>query len=127
MLLLARTTPLDEVRKPTHGLGLFYTTIDRARVEVREIEKMGRKAVDSKSGFFDGFRILATDRIGEEGTGFEYILQGMNAERILVAGEAVGLGRPALRKAVDYAGKREVFDRRSEKTRQSSTRWRSAG
>ena len=111
MLLLARTTPLDEVRKPTHGLSLFYTTIDRTRVEVREIEKMGRKAVDSNQVFFDGFRIPATDRIGEEGRGFEYILHGMNPERILVAAEAVGLGRAALRKAVDYAGKRVVFDR----------------
>src|SRR5580692_1436696 len=111
MLLLARTTPLDEVRKPTHGLSLFYTTIDRTRVEVREIEKMGRKAVDSNQVFFDGFRIPAADRIGEEGRGFEYILHGMNPERILVAAEAVGLGRAALRKAVDYAGKREVFDR----------------
>jgi acyl-CoA dehydrogenase len=111
MLLLARTTPLDEVRKPTHGLNLFYTTIDRTRVEVREIEKMGRKAVDSNQVFFDGFRIPAADRIGEEGRGFEYILHGMNPERILVAAEAVGLGRAALGKAVDYAGKREVFDR----------------
>jgi len=111
MLLLARTTPLDAVRKPTHGLSLFYTTIDRAHVEVREIEKMGRKAVDSNQVFFDGFRIPAADRIGEEGRGFEYILHGMNPERILVAAEAVGLGRAALRKAVDYAGKREVFDR----------------
>ena len=111
MLLLARTTPLDEVRKPTHGLSLFYTTIDRTRVEVREIEKMGHKAVDSNQVFFDGFRIPARDRIGEEGRGFEYILHGMNPERILVAAEAVGLGRAALRKAVDYAGKREVFDR----------------
>jgi acyl-CoA dehydrogenase len=72
---------------------------------------MGRKAVDSNQVFFDGFRIPAADRIGEEGRGFEYILHGMNPERILVAAEAVGLGRAALRKAVDYAGKREVFDR----------------
>ena len=87
------------------------TTIDRTRVEVREIEKIWRKAVDSNQIFFDGFRIPAKDRICEEGRGFEYILHGMNPERILVAAEAVGLGRAALRKAVDYAGRREVFDR----------------
>jgi acyl-CoA dehydrogenase len=111
ILLLARTTPLDEVSKPTHGLSLFYTDLDRSRVEVREIEKLGRKAVDSNQLFIDGLEIPAADLIGEEGRGFEYILHGMNPERVLLAAEAVGLGRAALRKAAAYAGERIVFDR----------------
>ena len=111
ILLLVRTTPLDEVSKPTHGLSLFYTDLDRSRVEVREIEKLGRKAVDSNQLFIDGLEIPAADLIGEEGRGFEYILHGMNPERVLLAAEAVGLGRAALRKAAAYAGERIVFDR----------------
>ncbi len=111
MLLLARTTPLAEVSKPTQGLSLFYTDLDRERVEVREIEKMGRKAVDSNMLFIDGLRIPAADRIGEEGRGFEYILHGLNPERILIAAEAVGIGRAALDRAVQYAGERTVFGR----------------
>jgi acyl-CoA dehydrogenase len=111
MLLLARTTPFDQVKKPTQGLSLFYTDIDRDHVEMREIEKMGRHAVDSNQIFFDGFRVPVEDRIGEEGKGFEYILHGMNPERILIAAECVGLGRAALRKATAYAKTREVFDR----------------
>jgi acyl-CoA dehydrogenase len=92
ILLLARTTPLEEVKTSTHGLSLFYTDFDRTRVAVHEIEKMGRKAVDSNELFFENFEIPAEDRLGEEGRGFEYILQGMNPERILIAAEAVGLG-----------------------------------
>lgn len=111
ILLLARTTPLEEAEKPTHGLSLFYTPFDRDRIRVNEIEKMGRKAVDSNELFFDDFEIPETDRIGEEGRGFEYILQGMNPERILIAAEAVGLGLAALRKATDYAKERNVFNR----------------
>ncbi|MFW7341157.1 acyl-CoA dehydrogenase family protein [Pollutimonas sp. H1-120] len=111
MLLLARTTPLSEVKKPTQGLSLFYTDLDRTKVEVREIEKMGRKSVDSNMLFIDGLRIPAEDRIGEEGKGFEYILHGLNPERILIASEAVGLGRCALAHAVDYANERVVFGR----------------
>lgn len=111
ILLLARTTPLEEVAKPTLGLSLFYTPFDRARITVHEIEKMGRKAVDSNELFFENFEIPATDLIGEEGRGFEYILHGMNPERILIAAEAVGLGMAALRKASDYAKERIVFDR----------------
>jgi len=111
MLILARTTPLDQVRKPTEGLSLFYTDLDRRFVEVREIEKMGRKAVDSNQVFIDGLRVPVEDRIGEEGRGFEYILHGMNPERILIAAEAVGLGRAALRRATQYACEREVFNR----------------
>lgn len=111
MLILARTTPLEEVKKPTEGLSLFYTDFDRKFIEVREIEKMGRKAVDSNQVFIDGLRVPMEDRIGEEGRGFDYILHGMNPERILIGAEAVGLGRVALKKATQYAGERVVFNR----------------
>jgi acyl-CoA dehydrogenase len=111
MLLLARTTPLNEVSKPTQGLSLFYTNVDRNTIEIREIEKMGRKAVDSNMLFIDGLQIPESDRIGEEGKGFEYILHGLNPERILIAAEAVGLGRAALEKACAYAKERTVFNR----------------
>jgi acyl-CoA dehydrogenase len=111
MLLLARTTPIEAVKRKTDGLSLFYTDIDRARVEIRLIEKMGRHAVDSNMVFFDGLEVPVEDRIGEEGKGFHYILHGMNPERILIAAEAVGIGRAALRKAADYARERRVFGR----------------
>ena len=111
ILLLARTTPLDEVKNPTHGLSLFYTDLDRSKISVREIAKMGRKAIDSNELFISGFEIPVEDRIGEEGRGFEYILHGMNPERILIAAEAVGLGRAALARATDYAKARNVFNR----------------
>ena len=110
MLLLARTTPVEEARG-TFGLSLFYTDLDRSKIEVREIEKMGRKAVDSNQVFIDGLRIPVADRIGEEGRGFEYILHGMNPERILIAAEAVGLGKAALARAAQYANERIVFER----------------
>jgi acyl-CoA dehydrogenase len=111
MLILARTTPRAECRKPTEGLSLFYTRLDRAHVEVREIPKMGRKAVDSNMLFIESLPVPVADRIGEEGRGFEYLLHGLNPERILIAAEAVGLGRAALARAVEYAGERIVFDR----------------
>jgi acyl-CoA dehydrogenase len=111
MLLLARTTPLAEVRRRTDGLSVFYTDLDRARVEVRAIAKMGRHAVDSNLLFIDGLRVPVADRIGEEGRGFRAVLHGMNPERILIAAEAVGLGRAALRKASRYAAERIVFGR----------------
>ena len=111
MLLLARTTPLEEVKRPTEGLSLFYTDFDRTRIKVHEIEKMGRKAVDSNELFFENFEIPAEDLIGEEGRGFEYILHGMNPERILIAAEAVGLGKVALARATAYAKERVVFNR----------------
>ena len=112
MLILARTTPLDEVKQRSHGLSLFYTKLDRRFVEVREIEKMGRKAVDSNQLFIDGLEVPVEDRIGEEGRGFHYILHGLNPERILIAAEAIGLGRAALERATRYAGEREVFSRK---------------
>ena len=111
ILLLARTTPLDQVKKPTDGLSLFYTDLDRSKVEVREIEKLGRKAVDSNMLFIDELEIPECDRVGEEGKGFEYILHGLNPERILIAAEAVGLGKIALQKATQYAKERVVFGR----------------
>lgn len=111
MLLLARTTPVEQTRRPADGLSLFYCRIDRDKVEAREIEKMGRKCVDTNQVFFDDFEIPVEDRIGEEGKGFEYILHGMNAERILIAAEAVGLGRAALARAAAYARERVVFGR----------------
>lgn len=111
MLILARTTPLESVERRTQGLSLFYTALDRNYVEICEIAKMGRSAVDSNEPFIKALPVPAADRIGEEGRGFEYILHGMNAERILIAAEAVGLGRAALRKAAAYAGERIVFGR----------------
>ncbi len=112
MLLLARTTPLEDVTSPTDGLSLFYTDLDRNFVDVREIEKMGRKAVDSNELFIDGLPIPADDLIGEEGKGFRQILHGLNPERILVAGECIGIARNALARAAQYANEREVFGRR---------------
>jgi acyl-CoA dehydrogenase len=111
IMLLARTTPIEEVTSPTQGLSLFYTDFDRTKIEVREIEKLGRKAVDSNQLFIDGLEIPIEDRIGEEGRGFEYILHGLNPERVLLAAEATGIGRAALRRAAKYAGERIVFDR----------------
>ncbi len=111
VLLLARTTPLEQVKKPAQGLSLFYTALDKRYVEAREIDKMGRKAVDSNQLFFDGLPVPVEDRIGEEGRGFEYILHGMNPERILIGAEAIGTGRAALLRAAKYAKERVVFNR----------------
>ena len=111
ILLLARTTPIEDVKKPTEGLSLFYTKLDRSFVDVREIEKMGRKAVDSNELFIDGLPVPAKDLIGQEGQGFRQLLHGLNPERILVAAEAVGIGRAALNLAASYAKERIVFGR----------------
>jgi acyl-CoA dehydrogenase len=111
MLILARTTPIEQVKKKTEGLSLFYTKLDRDYVVIREIEKMGRKCVDSNEMFIDGLPVPVEDRIGEEGKGLEYIFHGMNAERCLVAAEAVGIGQAAIRLATQYAKDRVVFDR----------------
>ena len=110
-LMLVRTTPLEEVKKASEGLTLFYTPLDRSVVSVTEIKKMGRAAIDTNSLYFDGWKVPATDRIGEEGQGFKMIMHGMNAERILVAAEALGLGYAALRHASNYATERVVFGR----------------
>jgi acyl-CoA dehydrogenase len=113
ILLLARTTPLEDLspKKHSQGLTLFYTDLDRSKIDVRLIEKMGRKCVDSNELFIDGLEIPVEDRIGEEGQGFKYILHGMNPERVLLAAEAIGVGRAALNKASQYARERVVFDR----------------
>ncbi len=111
IMIVARTTPLDECPRPTDGLTLFYTDLDRNRVEVREIEKMGRKCVDSNQLFIDGLEVPEADRIGAEGEGFRCLLHSLNPERILIAAEAVGIGRLALRRAANYAKERVVFGR----------------
>jgi acyl-CoA dehydrogenase len=111
MLILARTTPIENVAKPSLGLSLFYTDLDRRHVEVHEIPKMGRHAVDSNQLFIDSLPVPLADRIGEEGRGFEYLLHGLNPERILVGAEAVGIGHSALRRAASYAKERVVFGR----------------
>jgi acyl-CoA dehydrogenase len=111
ILLLARTTPLDQVKRRSGGLTLFYTDLDKAHAEVRLIHKMGRHAVDSNMVFFEDMRVPVEDRIGEEGEGFRYIIHGLNPERILVAAEAIGIGRNALARAARYARERVVFGR----------------
>jgi len=112
VVLLARTTPVEDCAKPTDGLSLFYADLDLSTVEIREIPKMGRHAVNSNQVFYDGLVIPASCRIGEEGKGFRYILDSLNPERILNAAEAIGIGRRALEKAVAYAGERVVFGRK---------------
>lgn len=111
MILLTRTTPLEEVEKPTDGMTLFLADLDPESVEVRAIPKMGRNAVPSYETYIDGLFVSEADRIGEEGEGFKLLLDGLNPERILLAHESLGIGRAALRRAVQYAGERVVFDR----------------
>ncbi len=111
MMLLARTTPLDKVTKKTQGLSLFYTDLNRANIEVRLIHKMGRHAVDSNMLFITDLFVPEEDRIGAEGDGFKIILHGMNPERILIAAEAIGIGRVAIARAARYARERIVFNR----------------
>jgi acyl-CoA dehydrogenase len=111
ILLIARTADERETQRPIDGLSLFFTDLDRSKVEIREIEKMGRKCVDSNQVFIDGLEIPLENRIGEEGKGFRYLLHGINPERILIAAGLVGLGRAALHKATEYAKQRVVFDR----------------
>ncbi len=111
VLILARTTAYEDVKRKTDGMTLFYTDLDRAHVEIRTIHKMGRHAVDSNMLFIDGLKVPLEDRIGPEGEGFRMLLHGLNPERILIAAEAVGIGRAALRRASAYAKERIVFDR----------------
>lgn len=111
IMLLTRTTPLEECARPTDGITIFYTDLDRSAIDVHRIPKMGRKAVDSNAIFIDGLRIPEADRIGEEGKGFAYILHSLNPERILIAAEAIGIGQDALRRGAAYAREREVFGR----------------
>ena len=111
IMLLTRTTPRERCERPIDGMTLFYTALDRTRIEVREIDKMGRAAVDSNTLFIDGLEVPEADRIGPEGQGFRILLDSTNPERILVGAEAVGLGRRALDKAAAYARERVVFGR----------------
>ncbi|MBP9785184.1 MAG: acyl-CoA/acyl-ACP dehydrogenase [Giesbergeria sp.] len=111
ILLVTRTTPIEECARPMDGITLFYTDLDRSKVRIRPIEKMARKAVDSNELFIDGLEVPAEDRIGEEGQGFKYLLHGLNPERILVAASCVGAGDAALERAVGYAKERVVFGR----------------
>jgi acyl-CoA dehydrogenase len=111
ILLLTRTTKFEDVTKKTDGLTLFLTDLDRAHIDIRPIKKMGRNAITSNELFIDDLRIPVEDRVGEEGKGFRYILDGLNPERMLVASEALGIGRAALRRGVQYAKEREVFGR----------------
>ena len=111
IMLLTRTTKLEDCTRPTDGITIFYTDLDRSKIDVHRIPKMGRKAVDSNSIFIDGLFIPESDRIGDEGKGFGYILHSLNPERLLVAAEAVGIGQDALRRAAKYARERIVFDR----------------
>lgn len=111
MLIIARTTPREQVKKATEGLSLFYTDFDRSKISAAVIPKMGRKAVESNSVFIDNLEVPEADLIGEEGRGFYYLLDGLNPERVLFAAEAVGLGRAALARAAGYARERVVFGR----------------
>ena len=111
IMLLTRTTPKDECARPTEGMTLFYTKLDRDYCDVRTIPKMGRAAVDSCEVFIDALPVPEEDRIGEEGKGFNYLLHSLNPERILIAAEAIGIGRNALSRATNYARERVVFDR----------------
>jgi acyl-CoA dehydrogenase len=111
IMLLTRTSAKSEGRSSTDGLTLFYTDLDRKYCEVRSIPKMGRAAVDSCEVFIDGLPVPECDRIGEQGKGFTYLLHSLNPERVLVAVEAIGIGRNALARATEYAKQRVVFDR----------------
>jgi acyl-CoA dehydrogenase len=110
ILLLARTAPKHEAR-PAEGMSLFYTAMDRSRIEVRRIEKLGRHAVDSNAVFLDDLFVPEEDLVGEEGRGFRHLLDSLNPERVLIAAEAVGIGQDALARAARYAGERVVFGR----------------
>jgi acyl-CoA dehydrogenase len=111
MLLLTRTTPVDQVAKKTDGMTLFFADLDRSAVEVRELLKLGRHAVDTNMLFIDNLKVSAGDVVGQEGRGFHTLLDGLNPERILIAAEAVGIGRWAIDRAVRYAKERIVFGR----------------
>lgn len=111
ILLLTRTTPLAECRKPTDGMTLLLVDKHSPGVGVVPIAKMGRNAVASCETTYDQVVVPVADRVGEEGQGFRYLLDGLNAERVLIAAEAVGIGRVALARAVAYAKERIVFGR----------------
>ncbi|MYF10904.1 MAG: acyl-CoA dehydrogenase [Gammaproteobacteria bacterium] len=111
VLLLVRTTPQEQAVRRTDGLTLLLAELQRPEVTISPIPKTGRNAVASCEVVYEDLPVAVTDRVGEEGKGFRYLLDGLNAERILVASEALGIGRAALRRAVDYANERVVFNR----------------
>jgi len=111
IMLLTRTMKFEDCKRPTDGITIFYTDLDRTKIDVQRIPKMGRKAVDSNSVFIDDLFIPDDHRIGQEGKGFSYILDSLNPERVLLAVEAIGIGQDALRRATQYARERVVFDR----------------
>lgn len=111
ILIIARTTPKDQVERPTEGLSLFYADFDRKRIEAQPIPKMGRKAVECNTLFIEDLEVTDAELIGQEGEGFKILLSGLNPERVLFAAEAIGLGRAALRRAAQYAKERVVFGR----------------
>jgi acyl-CoA dehydrogenase len=111
VLLLVRTTDKDKVAKRTDGLTLLFAELQRDEVAISPIDKVGRNAVATCEVVYDDLPVHVTDRVGEEGKGFKYIITGLNAERILIAAEALGIGRAALRRAVNYANERVVFGR----------------
>jgi acyl-CoA dehydrogenase len=111
VLLLVRTESREAVAKRTDGMTLLLAELQRPEVTISPIDKVGRNAVASCEVVYDDLPVHQTDRVGEEGKGFRYLLDGLNAERILVAAEALGIGRVAMRRAVDYANEREVFGR----------------
>lgn len=111
ILLLTRTRKIEDSQRSTDGITIFYTDLDRSKIDVHRIAKMGRSAVDSNALFIDGLFVPDEDRIGEEGRGFAYLLHSLNPERVLIAAEAIGIGQDALRRATQYAKDRIVFDR----------------
>lgn len=111
LLILARTTPIDERKKPSQGLSLFYTDLDREQFQISKILKMGRATVDTNTLFYDGWKVPAEDVIGGEGNGFKLIMAGLNAELISLSAEAIGIGYTAIRQAANHAAERVVFGR----------------
>jgi len=111
VLLLTRSTPRDQVARRTDGMTLLLAELQRPEVTISPIDKLGRNAVATCEVVYDDLPVAVTDRVGEEGEGFRYLLSGLNAERILIAAEALGIGRAALRRAVAYANERVVFGR----------------
>lgn len=111
MLLITRTAPRDQGAKPSDGMTLFMAKMDREHIDITPIPKLGRNAIATNSLFIDDLFIADEDRIGEEGKGFKYLLSGLNAERIIVAAGCLGIGRAALRRAIEYTKTRIVFGR----------------
>ena len=111
VLLLVRTTSKEKVTRKTDGMTLLFAELQKPEVHISPIAKLGRNAVQTCEVVYDDLPVAFADRVGEEGEGFRYLLDGLNAERILIAAEALGIGRAALRRAVNYANERVVFGR----------------